>query len=97
MRRRMAATIGTTIFIAVREWSSKCWLPGPIGDPGVELEVLAPGPGDPMTTTAAPEDITGFLLVHLLVLNLLVRVLLVLCLLVLLVRHLLVSDSLSTS
>ena len=80
------------IFIAVREWSSKCWLPGPIGDPGVELEVLAPGPGDPTITTAAPEAITGFLLVHLLVLYLLVRFLLVLRLLVrfLLVMHLLV-------
>ena len=45
-----------------------------------------------MTTTAAPEDITGFLLVHLLVLNLLV--LLVLCLLV---RHLLVSGNFDRS
>jgi len=95
MRRRLATTTATTIFIAVREWRSKCCRPGPFGDPGVELEVLAPGPGDPITTTAAPEDITGFLLVHLLVLNLLG--LLVLCLLVLLARHLLVSDSLSTS
>ena len=73
-----------TIYIAGREWSSKCWLPGPIGDPGVELEVLAPMPGDLEVTTAALAVITGNLLVQhllvrfLLVLHLLVRVLLVL-------------------
>ena len=77
-----------TIFIAGREWSSKCWLPGPIGDPGVELEVLAPRPGDREVTTAAlAVVITGILLVLLLVRNLpvmhlLVRILLVLRLLV---------------
>ena len=87
MRRWKATTTATTIFIAVREWRSKCCLPGPFGDPGVELEVLAPGPGDPRITTAAPEAITGILLVLLLVRNLpvmhlLVRILLVLRLLV---------------
>ena len=53
---------------------------------------MAPGPGDPMITTAAPEAITGFLLVLLLARNLLVQDLLVLHLLVrfLLVLHLLV-------
>ena len=71
------------IYIAGREWSSKCWLPGPTGDPGVELEVMAPRPGDLEVTTAALAGITGNLLVlHLLVLHLLVRILLVLHLLV---------------
>jgi hypothetical protein len=76
------------IYIAGREWSSKCWLPGPAGDPGVELEVMAPRPGDLEVTTAALAVITG----NLLVLHLLVRFLLVLLLLVrfLLVLHLLV-------
>jgi hypothetical protein len=76
------------IYIAGREWSSKCWLPGPTGDPGVELEVMAPRPGDLEVTTAALAGITGNLLVlhllvrNLLVLHLLVRILLVLHLLV---------------
>ena len=62
------------IYIAVREWSSKCWLPGPIGDPGEELEVMAPRPGDQEVTKAAlAVGITG----NLLVLRLLVRNLLV--------------------
>ena len=51
------------IYIAVREWSSKCWLPGPIGDPGEEFEVMAPRPGDLEVATAAPAGvITGNLL-----------------------------------
>ena len=61
------------IYIVGREWSSKCWLPGPIGDPGVELEVMAPRPGDQGVTTAALAVITGNLLVR----HLLVRILLV--------------------
>jgi hypothetical protein len=77
------------IYIAVREWSSKCWLPGPIGDPGEEFEVMAPRPGDQeMTTAALAVVITGNLLVlrllvrNLPVMHLLVRILLVLHLLV---------------
>ena len=51
------------IYIAVREWSSKCWLPGPIGDPGEEFEVMAPRPGDLEEATAAlAVVITGNLL-----------------------------------
>ena len=76
------------IYIAVREWSSKCWLPGPIGDPGEEFEVMAPRPGDrDMTTAALAVVITGNLLVlrllvrDLPVMHLLVRILLVLLLL----------------
>ena len=78
-----------TIYIAGREWSSKCWLPGPIGDPGVEFEVLAPRPGDLEVTTAALAVVItrNLLVLHLLVRNrvvmhLLVRILLVLHLLV---------------
>jgi hypothetical protein len=77
------------IYINVREWSSKCWLPGPIGDPGEEFEVMAPRPGDQeMTTAALAVVITGNLLVlrllvrNLPVMHLLVRILLVLLLLV---------------
>ena len=77
------------IFIVFREWSSKCWLPGPIGDPGEEFEVMAPRPGDLEVTTAAlAVVITGNLLVlrllvrNLPVMHLLVRILLVLHLLV---------------
>ena len=77
------------IYIAGREWSSKCWLPGPIGDPGEEFEVMAPRPGDQEVTTAAlAVVITGNLLVlrllvrNLPVMHLLVRILLVLHLLV---------------
>ena len=72
------------IYIVGREWSSKCWLPGPSDDPGEKFEVMAPRPGDREVTTAALAGITGNLLVlhllvrFLLVLHLLVRILLVL-------------------
>ena len=47
------------IYIVGREWSSKCWLPGPSDDPGEELEVLAPRPGDQGQSRRQPSQISG--------------------------------------